>query len=176
MYYDTVTENRDYKTFNKVIIFFLYNEEFIFFLSLLPWYSFVILFISALCGIHGLFLRLDFFFSVSVYCQSLLLHTNFKFRHHWKNSHWRFSELSLVGSNSDFIRKIAVFSCCMMHRPFQTLPKMSEKSYWIPQQEVTKALHIISRHFHASFLTQQKKPKFHDAGEKKKVPHLHRKK
>lgn len=41
-----------------------------------------------------------------MYCQSLLLYTNFKFRHHWKNSPWRFSELSIASSNSDFIKKL----------------------------------------------------------------------
>lgn len=56
----------------------------------------------------------------------------------------------------------------MKHRPFQTLPKISERSYWIPQQEVTKALQIISMHFPASFLTYQKSQNFCGPKKKKK--------
>lgn len=45
----------------------------------------------------------------------------------------------------------------MKHRPVQTLPQIiSERAYWNPQQEVTKAHQIISMHFPAPFFMYQK--------------------
>lgn len=120
------------------------------------------------------------FFLISVCCRSLLLYPNFKFKHHWECSHQRFSELSIVGNTSDFIKNHCLqhrSSCCctlsfkniwpMKHRPVQTHPKISGRANWNLQQEVTKVLQMISMHFPAPFLTSQNQQIFHGPEKKK---------